>query len=358
MFSCTEARSKEADQRHVSGSRRTGAAVLLPVLALCLLLWTDAARAGMPISGPKAVKNVQRTPAVTVTQWAAPLERGPIRALAVAPRFTLPDVAELSRRLEMRCDTVAFWDAAHPGCDPVAAGGDAAGPTAAQTFDRLRELLRGDLDVVLLGNIDTAALPDDVLSDLMARVSKGVGLVLANLRDQPDSPLRTLLGVLEPFKTDTPPERGIAETGLPGWGEGAAPVRLLAHGEGRVAIFDYPGDLPANHFLLQAPLDPLDIDPVFTDNAWSLVARAVCIAARRDTPVRIASIEDSGPKGPADEEIPPGFPDEYVKAMKDPMAAAPVRPFGLLLSGPADDRYRVVVQTRPSGQRHPHGFQR
>jgi hypothetical protein len=303
----------------------------------------------MPIGGPKSAKSVKRTPAATVTQWGLPLEGGPVRALAIAPRFALLDVAELARHLEMRCETVAFWDATHPGCDPVVAGNQPGAPTTPETLDRLRELLRGELDVVLLGNLDTSTLPDDIVSDLMARVSKGVGLVIANLRDQPGSPLRTLLGVLEPLKTDTPITRGIGEPGLPGWGEGAGPVRMLAHGEGRVVIFDYPGDIPANHFLLQAPLDPLDIDPVFSDNAWALVARAVCAAAKRDAPSRIAAIEDAGPAGPADEEIPPGFPEEYVKAMKDPMAAAPVRPFTLRLEAPAADRYRVVVQTRHPG---------
>ena len=332
-----------------TGERQPGAAVLQFALAVCLLLWSGGAMAGMAIGVPKAAKNVKRTPAVSVTQWGLPLVGGAVRALAIAPRFTLLDVTELAQRLELRCETVPFWDATHPGCDPASAGKYPCGPTTPQTLDRLRELLRGELDVVLLGNIDASTLPDDIVSDLMSRVSKGVGLVIANLRDQPGSPLRTLLDVLEPLKTDTPLTRGIGETGLPGWGEGAAPIRVLAHGEGRVIIFEYPGDLPANHFLMQAPLDPLDIDPVFTDNAWALVARAVCIAAKRDAPGRIAAIEDSGPKGPTDDEIPPGFPEEYVKAMKDPMAAAPVRPFALRLEAPATERYRIAVQTRHPG---------
>ncbi len=331
-------------------SRPPGTAVLHFLLAAALLLWSAAATAGMAIGGAKAAKkDLKRAPAAAVTRWATPLDGGALRALAIAPRFALLDVAELAQRLEMRCETVPFWDATHPGCDPAAAGNHPCGPTTQETLDRLRELLRGDLDVVLLGNIDAATLPDDIVSDLMGRVSKGLGLVIANLRDQPGSPLRTLLEVLEPLKTGIPLTRGIGEPGFPGWGEGSPPVRMLAHGEGRVVLFEYPGDLPANHFLLQAPLDPLDIDPVFTDNAWALVTRAVCAAAKRDAPSRIAAIEDSGPKGPADEEIPPGFPDEYVKAMKDPMAAAPVRPFAFRLEAPATDRYRVMVQTRHPG---------
>ena len=324
------------------------------------MAFSGAAHAGMALGRHKdAKKNLKDAPVAAVTKWAIPLEGGPVRVLAVAPRFTLPDVAELGQRLEMHCETVAFWDAGHPGCDPAAAGKYPCGPTAEETLNRLRELLRGDLEVVLLGNIDTAALPEDIVSDLMDRVSKGLGLVVANLRDLPDSPLRTMLDVLEPIREDSPagtralpdtsPARGIGETGLPGWNEGTVPVRMLVHGEGRVAVFDYPGDIPANHFLLQAPLDPLDIDPVFTDNAWALVVRAVCAAAKREPSSRIAAIQDAGPKGPADEEIPPDFPDEYVKAMKDPMAAAPVRPFALQLLSPAADRYHVVVQTRHLG---------
>ena len=336
-------------QKDRKGSNGRGGRAAALALAACMLLWTGIAAAGMSISLPKSAKSMKHTPTATVTQWATPLEGGPLRVLAIAPRFALLDVTELAQRLEMRCETVAFWDAAHPGCDPASAGKYPCGPTAQQTLDRLRELLRGDLDVVLLGNIDASALPDDIVSDLMGRVSKGVGLIIANLRDQPGSPLRTLLDVLEPLKIDPPLTRGIGEPGLPGWGEGAAPVRVLSHGGGRVVIFDYPGDLPANHFLMQAPLDPLDIDPVFTDNAWALVARAVCAASKRDAPDHIAAIEDSGPKGPADEEIPPGFPDEYVKAMKDPMAVAPVRPFALRLEAPATERYRIAVQTRHPG---------
>ncbi len=320
------------------------------VLAVAVLMWATTAPAGLTLGWFRAAKkDIKHTPAATVTKWATSLDGGPLRALAVAPRFALLDVEELRQRLEMHCDTVEFWDAAHPGCDPAAAGKYPGGPTTQQTLARLRELLRGELDVVLLGNIDTATLPDDIVSDLMDRVSKGLGLVIANLRDQPGSPLRTLLEVLEPLKMDTPLTRGIGETGLPGWGEATPLLRVLAHGEGRVVLFDYPGDLPANHFLLQAPLDPLDIDPVFTDNAWALVVRAVCAAARREASSHIAALEDSGPKGPAEEEIPPGFPDEYVKAMKDPMASAPVRPFALQLASPAADRYRVVVETRHPG---------
>lgn len=323
-----------------------------PVFGLCaLLLSVMTAHAGMPISTPatRIRDKGPGVPAAAAVPWAVPLAGGPLKVLAVAPRGTLRDVTELSKRLDMRVETVALWDAAHAGHDPADPDSHLPGTSAEETLARFRELLRGSWDVLLLGNLDTASLPEDLVADLFDRVAAGAGLVLAHLRDAPDSPSSVLLSALEPVDPPPPVRRGVADTGLHGWEEGEDPVRVLAHGAGRVVVLEYPGDPPQTHFLLQAPEDPLDMDPVLVDNLWSLVVRAVLAAARRESPVRITGIGDAAPAGPAEEEIPPDFTPEFTQSMRDSMAVQPLRPFTLALEGAGKGRHQAEVRLRRPG---------
>lgn len=324
----------------------------LPLLGLCALLLAAApAHAGMSISTPATrIRDAgPGVPATVPVPWAIPLAGGPLRVLAVAPRGALRDLAELAKRLEMRAETVALWDAAHPGHDPADPSGHLPGTSAEEVLAGLRRQVSAPWDVLLMGNLDTAVLPEEVVADIFDRVAAGAGLVLAHLRDGPESPLRVMLSALEPADPPPPVRRGVADTGLHGWEDGEDPVRMLSHGAGRVAVLDYPGDPPQTHFLLQAPEDPLDMDPVLVDNLWSLVIRAVLAAAGRESALRIAGIEDAAPPGPDEQEIPPDFTPEFRQSMRDSMAVQPLRPFMLLLEGAARGRHQAEVRLRRPG---------
>lgn len=323
-------------------------------LLLCLAAFAapPRAHAGMPVSNPalkKARATGTLTPATPETRWAKPLAGGPVRVLAVAPRFTLRDISELALRLDLSCETVGLWDATHAGCDPVEVVNPPNDALPEAVIGSLRDKLGAGCDVLVLGNLDSAVLPPELLSDIIDRVAGGMGLVVAHLRDGGEGPLRTFVDVLEADPDAEPLRRGVGETGLAGWEEGAEPGRVLRHGKGRVVVLDYPGDPPKTHFLIQPPADPLDMDPVFLENAYAYAARAVLAAARRVPAARIAEIADAAPAGPAAEEIPPDFTPEFVQSMRDSMAPQPVRPFVLKLAAPAGERCRMAVQIRRPG---------
>ena len=210
----------------------------------------------------------------------------------------------------------------------------------------MQEALRGEWDVIFLGNLDTAALTEPVISAILGKVAGGTGLVTAHLRDGAESPLGTVLDALPPEDGVLPVWNGVVECALPGTGGLEGVARILRHEKGRIVALEYPGDPPAHHCIVQAPADPIDIDAAFEDNAYSLAIRALCAAAGRVNPVRIQSIRDAAPSGPDDLEIPPDFYPEFVQAMRDSVVAQPSRPFQLNLDSPADRDYIMQAQLR------------
>ncbi|HRZ17277.1 MAG TPA: hypothetical protein P5141_06910, partial [Candidatus Hydrogenedentes bacterium] len=277
---------------------------LLRRAALALLLVGPPLWAGMPVSQPRAALREMSAgvPPAVEAPWGLPLDGGPVRLLAVAPRETLGDVAALAARLEISAETAAVWDARHLGCDPLIPGGAPPGASAEEAVARLREAVRRPWDVAVLGNLDTAILPEDVLQDLFDRVAAGAGLVAAQLRDAPDSAFNVLVSALDPQPLSFPVRHGVEDTGLAHWGDGMETERVFTHGAGRVVVVEYAGDPAAGHFLAHGPADPLDLDPVLLDNLWSHAARVVWTAAGRGGGLRIAVLEDAAPAGPAPEE--------------------------------------------------------
>ena len=323
----------------VSISRYSGFTALLVALSTTLLQ-------GCATAAPSLDHEITAEAQGTRVVWAKPLADGPIRVLFIAPRFTLGDVVELDARLDMRYETVGLWDAANPGYDPTALAHPPEGASREEVLGRLQEALRGEWDVIFLGNLDTAALTEPVISAILGKVAGGTGLVTAHLRDGAESPLGTVLDALPPEDGVLPVWNGVGECALPGTGGLEGVARILRHEKGRIVALEYPGDPPAHHCIVQAPADPIDIDAAFEDNAYSLAIRALCAAAGRVNPVRIQSIRDAAPSGPDDLEIPPDFYPEFVQAMRDSVVAQPSRPFQLNLDSPADRDYIMQAQLR------------
>ncbi len=278
--------------------------------------------------------------------WAKPLAGGAIRALFVAPHFTLGDVFELEAHLDLQAESTGLWSAYHIGYDPMAHFLLPAFGRAEDTLAQLKQQLRSRLDVIALANFDTDILPEALFSRILEKVAEGAGLLLIQLRNGPDSPLYTVLNALDAADLPLPFTHGVAECAYPGGGPHDVASLVYTHGKGRIVVLDYPGDPSNSHCLIRAPGDPLDMHDAYADNAWSLVARAVCAAAGRLVSTRIAEVRDIAPTGPDDDEIPPDFYPEFIQAMRDSVVAQPVRPFEVVFNEEATQRYAIEARLR------------
>ncbi|OQB40331.1 MAG: Beta-galactosidase GanA [Candidatus Hydrogenedentes bacterium ADurb.Bin179] len=278
--------------------------------------------------------------------WAKPLAGGSLKVLFIAPRFTLGDVAELVARVDLEYETAGLWTATSLGYDPVALNPLPEHGSPEEMLARLDALLDVRWHVIVLANFNTRILPDSVLSRILDQVAGGTGLLTVHLHDATDSRLMTVLQVLPQEEGAPSIAAGIGECAFPGNAVLDTVGSVQLHEKGRVITLDYPGDPPENHCLIQVPSDPVDLDTAYEDNAYALVIRALCIAARRINGVRILNVQDVAPSGPNDLEIPPDFYPEFVQSMRDSVVAQPSRPFRILLNEPADQRYTVQVQLR------------
>ncbi len=258
--------------------------------------------------------------------WAHPLQGGPIRVLFVAPRAALCDAGALAQRIDLEYETFALEK-----------------PEDGLALDAL---LGRPVDVIVLGNLDPAQLPESVQTRMIELAGRGTGLVLAQYRIGGPSPFQEFLSHLE-----TKEDPGIITRGVGEWmasaGEGARRSILVAEQEkSRVVLLEYPGDPAHTHFLVPAPINPMAAFPAYLENAMALAARAVRWAAHREGILWITAVADMAPQGPPDEEIPPGYPREFVQMMRDPSLRQPMRPYRIQLNRPAEHDYTVSVQLR------------
>ena len=306
------------------------------LIALLVALWPGAAFAKAPAAAAPA----------PYVSWAGDLSGPAIRLLFIAPGYTLHDAAELARRLKVDAETVSLWNAHYLGYDPSQPEEHTPGASAEETAARIQSLLRRKRDVIVLAGFSSSALPATLQAALLDQVNAGTGLVLVNMELAGDNPLETYLDGLTPVEETEAITRGAVDTIAPAGMPTGGIVRAWVRGDTRVVRLAYPGDLPRNHCLIQAPLDPLMAHPGYFDNGLSLAAKAVCWAAHRDSGTRIAGIEDIAPAGPAEDEIPPDLPPEDIEAMRESVMRQPMRPFLLKLNQPAPRVCQVRVQLR------------
>lgn len=310
---------------------------------LCLLASFTALFARPAAADPPGAQVSNLEPAANYVPWGNPLEGGAIRALVVAPRFTLRDVEELARRLELEYKVAAVWDRGHLGADPMLDEAFAAGWTPEEVEARLLALLEEKADVLLLGNLAADMLPEAVQRRIIKRVQEGMGLVAAHLLAPAGSGYVRRGDRLRQFLADPLPLPE-GETAPP-WTE-SQPVRLGRAGPGRVVVFAWPGGTPERHFLLGRPLTLQASLPDAVEADYALVARGVRWAAGRTPALRIREVAYAGPEGPSAEEVPPELPREFVEAMRDSLMAQPLRPYRVFFDRPAPRRCAVRVRVR------------
>lgn len=280
--------------------------------------------------------------------WATPLAGGPIRAVFIAPEHCASEASELAKRLDLNlaAETVALRSRLAAPVPEGASDEDAR----AEAGDRLLRALRRQQDLILIGNVDLAILPEAVQARIAAQVLDGSGLLLANHDVPLDGPLRELMDHADPWDDPQALTRGLAESVTPEWTGGPPAVIAATAGAGRIAAIDHGPDRPETQALLPPLVHPFLAYPEFKDVYFSLVVRAAHWAAGRDAPIRVERLDPAGPRGPADEEIPPDLPEAFIEQMRDRARADLVLPYTLRLSAPADRQYTIRVQTRRPGR--------
>jgi hypothetical protein len=288
--------------------------------------------------------------------WASPLREGAIRALFIVPWHTLRDVAELARRVDLEYSVQPVWESEHAGSDPAVPSLYLAAMSREKVAEGLEKLLDRKWDVIVLGNLSAAILPEQIQDRILAEVEAGKGLVA--VFPQPPggaAPVdrdyaSQVDALLDTFETDG---RAVARMlrGMGDMGAGLSKDRMgwLRAGpwaDGRVVCLDWPVAPPVSHCLIPAPAEPLNAPFLFMEHAYSLVARALLYAAGRDAGVHISGILDTAPPGPKAEEIPPDFPGEYVERMQDSILIQPLRPVRIELTEPVPRDFEVISQLR------------
>ncbi len=284
-----------------------------------------------------------------VVAWNNPSASGPLRILAIAPHATLGDLAQLREHLEMDLETVALWNREFLGFDPRFPQPDLPEASREEVLERLeRGLRRKKLDLILLVQCDPAILPQSIQEQLIARVNDGVGLLLTNYGLEPGAPLADWLQ--EAPRPETPPAllNGIGSLGIDRNFESAM-LNTYTPGEGRVAHLVFHHAPTTHHGLLPLPVSPYNMRPELADNAFSLLAKIAQWTTRQTSAVHITEVVDVSPKGPDDEEIPPGYPPEFIEAIRKNAFTQPLRPYAVQLSQPAEETMEVWYRLRPRG---------
>ena len=283
--------------------------------------------------------------------WARPLAGETIQAVAVAPYSALGDLARLRAHMELDLETAAIWDSGHLGYDPRFPEPAYPDATYEAVEKRLAQLLgRKRIDIIILGHCDLNVFPETVQQSIVDRVRGGAGLLLTGADDysQGEGPLTAWLR--ETPLMDDPPDiaHGVGPLGFNSM-EGNALVSCRTSGEGRIVCINVEQVPSTNHCLVPVPDNPFALVPEHEADAFSLACKAVLWAAGREPEDRVNRIVDAAPTGPNDEEIPPGFPEEFVESVRRNAFSGPLRPFMLYLDAPATSDCEVVYQIRIPG---------
>lgn len=283
--------------------------------------------------------------------WAPTLAGGALRTLAIAPYSALEDIARLRAHLPLDLETVAVWDHEHLGFDPRFPEPyypDAAYEVVEKRLARLLD--KKKIDVIIIGQCRLAMFPPAIQQQIIEQVNSGTGLVVIRAGDAvgDEDPLSTWL-------RDTPdtPEpahltQGVGPLGIDQQKETEL-VRTRTAGEGRIVSLDVQNAPSTNHCLVPIPDNPYALVSEHESNAFSLVCKAIQWAAHRESPDRISHLVDVAPKGPDDDEIPPGYPPEFIASIRKNAFNNPVRPFVLHLEEPSTTDYNVAYQIRHTG---------
>jgi hypothetical protein len=283
--------------------------------------------------------------------WGNPLDGGAIRALFIAPRFTLGDVRNVAAQLELEPEIVAFWDANTLGrpenFPPI------AGTSVEETLGSLRSRLDEEFDVIVLANLDLTLLPAADFDRITEKVAAGAGLVLTHHRKTTSPALQDFFAALKPTPDGGIVTRGIGHQITPEWESGVGFIQAGQFGEGRVVELDFPGPRPETHCLIPSLARGLEAEWEHLDVYLSMAARAIRWAAKRDPETAIARVDPEPLPAPSAAEVPAGLETEVEGDALDLIRRQLIRPFIVQLESPASKEYTVRTRVRRPGMGAP-----
>lgn len=288
-------------------------------------------------------------PAPPPLPWAVPLAGGPVRVGLIAPYSAMGDVARLDGYMDLEIETAALWDRSHLGFDPQFPEPnfpDAAFEKVEQRLTNLFEKRR--FDVIVIAQCELDILPATVQEKIVAYASSGTGLIVTGLGVTGSGPLASWLLAQAPVELPALLSRGVGPLGIP-----TDEIEALLHCFGtentRVTTLTFSNAPSPNHCLIPVPENPFDVLEEYETDAYALICKAILWTAGREPNVSIRSLIDISPQGPDDEEIPPGYPPEFIASVRKNAFNQPVRPFILNLEAPAEETYDVIYQIRHPG---------
>lgn len=321
-------------------------------IAVCVAL-TLAGLAPAQDGEPLPFHDITGITAPAPLPWAQPLADGAVDILAIAPYATLGDIAMLRGHLECDVETVATWDRDHLGYDPLFPEPHFPEARLEAVEERLaRQLDRKRLDVIVIGQCEPSMFPESVQRRIIEHVEGGAGLLITGSGLVPGGPLADWILAAEPPPDPPAHHESSGPLGIPRL-EQANLISYRTAGEGRIVVVSFPRAALPNHCLIPVPENPYMMNPEHESNAFSLICQALLWAAGREERARVREVVDVAPKGPDDEEIPPGYPREFIEAVRRNAFNQPVRPFVLELEAPAEQHYDVIYQLRVPGANLP-----
>ena len=261
--------------------------------------------------------------------------------LFIGPEAGAADFVQLERRLQLKATRVTFTFAD-------------SGPSGAQSQPLFSELALTELgralekpyDVIVLARIRASDIPESHRQGLRSLAAKGTGVVFVAFGPEGVDASSPIFEGLERRDGSTEITRGIGTPLLTGWQEDLDAVHLYESERRRAVVIAYWAKAPSLHCLLPSAVSDVINAPTMLDNYFSLVARAIRWAARRDPALHIESIRNMTPAGPDEVDTPPQLPREFIQSMRDAALAPLLHPYELHLNRPAAKKYRVRVQVR------------
>lgn len=322
--------------------------ILILALSACLGLLSFAAQSDEDVT-PLPFHDLPAAPATQIAPWAVPLAGGPLHVLAIVPYSTLGDLDSLRASMEIDLEVVTLWDRSHLGFDPQFPEPWFPDATYEKVEQRLLRLLdKGHFDIILIGHCELDAFPETVQQQIVDHASNGSGLLVTGLGLGGNGPLANWLRARPTVDAPALLVKGLGPMGITRADQEAI-VQCYADGENRAAYLTFENAPSPNHALIPVPENPFEMLEEYEADAFSLLCKALLWAAHREPTVSITSLIDVSPKGPDDEEIPPGYPPEFIEAVRKNAFNQPVRPFILNLDAPAEDAYEVIYQIRLPG---------
>lgn len=142
------------------------------VAFLCLLNALIANNAGSSTISETGYYSPSEALVTPHIQWLKPYYKGKIKALIIVPRTSMRDVIELAQRMDLDYNVFVTESA------KALAGKEKTPETdLASRQNALDNTLRGDYDVIIIGNCNWDLFPANYASSIISKVKSGTGLV-------------------------------------------------------------------------------------------------------------------------------------------------------------------------------------